>query len=343
MSSQVTLQPSGHCFPVETGETILEAALRHGLNLPYSCKNGACGACKGTLVSGEVSHRPHQDKALTAAEAAAGKALLCCAETQGDVTVNVREVSAAGDIQVKTLPCRVESIDKVKDVAVIKLKIPAAERLQFLAGQYIDILMRDGKARSFSLANAPHDDQLLELHIRHMPGGTFSDYVFNTMKVKEILRFKGPLGTFFLRDDSDKPIVFLASGTGFAPVKAIVEHALASGNRRQMVLYWGARKLDDIYMPELPAKWQAEYDNFTFIPVLSDPLPEDNWPGRTGLVHEAVLADFEDMSGYQVYACGAPAMVEVAHGAFTRERGLPEDEFFSDAFFLSKDTTPAAK
>ena len=222
---------------------------------------------------------------------------------------------------------------------VISLKLPTNERLQFLAGQYIDIFMKNGKRRSFSLANAPHDDELLQLHVRNYPGGTFAEHVFTHMKERDILRFEGPLGTFFLREDSDKPIIFVASGTGFAPVKSILEHIFyvrnLRGSERQMVLYWGNRTKADLYMADLAGSWQEEHDNFTFIPVLSEALPADNWNGRTGLVHQAVLQDFDDLAGYQVYACGAPAMVEAAHMDFTRLRRLPEDEFFSDAFTAS--------
>ncbi|AXT48091.1 MULTISPECIES: CDP-6-deoxy-delta-3,4-glucoseen reductase [Chromobacterium] len=337
MTAQVKVLPSGHTFGVEPHETVLEAALRQGVGLPYGCRDGACGACKGKVVDGEVSQDGYQEKALTEAERAQGLALFCCARPQGDITIEAREVAGAGDIQIKTLPCRVEKIEKIHDVAVLKLKLPVSERLQFKAGQYIDILMKDGKKRSFSIANAPHDDAFLELHIRHQPGGSFSDYVFSQMKEREIMRFKGPLGSFFLREDSDKPILFVASGTGFAPVKGIIEHAIHSGIQREMVFYWGARTKADLYMAELAGAWQAQNPNITFIPVLSDALPTDEWAGRTGFVHQAVLEDFENLSGYQVYACGAPLMVEAAHGSFTRERGLPEDEFFSDAFFLSKD------
>ncbi|MDH0343291.1 MULTISPECIES: CDP-6-deoxy-delta-3,4-glucoseen reductase [Chromobacterium] len=337
MTAQVKVLPSGHTFGVEPHETVLEAALRQGVGLPYGCRDGACGACKGKVVDGEVSQDGFQEKALTEAERAQGLALFCCARPQGDITIEAREVAGAGDIQIKTLPCRVEKIEKIHDVAVLKLKLPVSERLQFKAGQYIDILMKDGKKRSFSIANAPHDDAFLELHIRHQPGGSFSDYVFSQMKEREIMRFKGPLGSFFLREDSYKPILFVASGTGFAPVKGIIEHAIHSGIQREMVFYWGARTKADLYMAELAGAWQAQNPNITFIPVLSDALPTDEWAGRTGFVHQAVLEDFENLSGYQVYACGAPLMVEAAHGSFTRERGLPEDEFFSDAFFLSKD------
>ena len=244
----------------------------------------------------------------------------------------------AGDVQVRTLPCRVQKIDKVAaDVAVLYLKLPANERLQFMAGQYIDFLLKDAKRRSFSVANAPHDDEFLQLHVRHIPGGNFSNYVFTEMKEKTILRFEGPLGTFFLREDTDKPMVLMAGGTGFAPIKAIIEHALYKKTDRTMILYWGARSLADLYLPDLPVKWQAENSNLTFIPVLSDPKPEDNWAGRAGLVHQAVLDDFDDLSGWQVYACGAPVMCEVAHKTFTTERDLPDNEFYSDAFTFSAD------
>ncbi|EEG10505.1 CDP-6-deoxy-delta-3,4-glucoseen reductase [Pseudogulbenkiania ferrooxidans] len=337
MTAQVKVLPSGHTFQVDDHETILEAALRQGVGLPYGCRDGACGACKGKVLEGEVCQDGYQEKALPEQERVQGYALFCCAKPQGDLTIEVREVTGIGDIPVKTLPCRVEKIEKLHDVAVLKLKLPVSERLQFHAGQYIDILMKDGKKRSFSIANAPHDDAFLELHIRHQPGGSFSEYVFTQMKEREIMRFKGPLGTFFLREDSDKPIVFVASGTGFAPIKGIVEHALHSGITRPMVFYWGARTKADLYMADLAEQWQASNANFTYIPVLSEALPEDNWTGRTGFVHQAVLDDFDDLSGHQVYACGAPVMVEAAHRSFTRELGLPEDEFFSDAFFLSKD------
>ncbi|MXR37557.1 CDP-6-deoxy-delta-3,4-glucoseen reductase [Craterilacuibacter sinensis] len=338
MTNRVKVMSSGHTFNVEAHETILEGALREGVALPYGCRDGACGACKGKVVSGEVEQGGYQDKALPASEREQGMALFCCARPKGDISIEVREVVGAGDVQIKTLPCRVDSIEKIHDVAVLKLKLPAAERLQFKAGQYIDILMKDGKKRSFSIANAPHDDAFIELHVRHQVGGSFSDYVFNQMKEREIMRFKGPLGSFFLREDSDKPIILLASGTGFAPIKGMVEHALHHGSLRPMVFYWGARTLADLYMAELAGSWQTRHPNFTFIPVLSEALASDNWQGRTGLVHQAVLDDFANLSGYQVYACGAPVMVEAAHTGFTHMRSLPEDAFFSDAFFLSKDS-----
>lgn len=339
MSHQITIQPSGHTLVAEEDETLLAAALREGFMLPYGCRNGACGTCKGKVLSGEVDYGEFQSSALSDADIDAGKALFCVARALSDVTLECREVGAAKDIQIKTLPCRVHKLERLAhDVMVLHLKLPANERLQFLAGQYIDILLKDGQRRSFSLANAPHNDDFLQLHVRHIPGGAFSDHIFNTMKEKDILRFEGPLGSFFLREDSDKPIIFMAGGTGFAPVKAMLEHAFYHHSTREMVLYWGARQLRDLYMPQLPSQWQQEYPNFTFIPVLSEPAPEDAWPGRTGYVHEAILHDFPSLSGYEVYACGAPGMVDAAHTAFIQQN-LPEDAFFADAFLYQTTAT----
>jgi CDP-4-dehydro-6-deoxyglucose reductase len=336
---EVRLEPSGHTFTVAPGETMLAAALRQGIGLPYGCRNGACGACKGVLRSGELAYDEYQERALHASEKSAGKALTCCTHPLTDIVFEVRELSGARDLAIRTMPARVERVEKpAEDVAVLFLKLPTGERLQFLAGQYIDILLKSGKRRSFSMANPPHNDQLIELHVRKSPGGAFSSYVFDEMKERAILRFEGPLGTFYLRnDDSGKPLIFVAGGTGFAPIKAIVEHAFHHADDRPMVLYWGVRSKKDLYMPELPIGWQREHPNFTYIPVLSDPLPEDEWAGRTGFVHQAVLDDFTDLSGYQVYACGAPGMTDVARQTFVEQRGLPEDEFYCDAFTPSVD------
>jgi CDP-4-dehydro-6-deoxyglucose reductase, E3 len=331
MSYQVKIQPSGHEFTVNEGETLLAAALDAGFALPYGCRNGACGACKGKVLAGAVDYGVHQEGALTAEDKAKGLALFCCATAQSDLTIEVKEVGAVKDIPVKTLPCRIERMEKLApDVMAVWLKLPSNERLQFLPGQYIDFLLKDGTRRSFSLANTPEADALLELHIRHVSGGRFTDQVFNTMKVKDIMRISGPYGSFFLRE-SDKPAIFLAGGTGFAPIKSVLAHAFHHGVEREFVLYWGAKTLPDLYQPQVPSDWQQAHKNFTFIPVLSAPAPEPAWPGRTGMVHAAVLEDFADLSGYEVYACGAPPMVDAARKDFVA-RGLPEDAFFSDAF-----------
>src|SRR5574343_1685907 len=335
MSYQITVQPSGRQFVAEADETILDAALRQGLTMPYGCKDGACGACKGHVQSGSVDHGKAQPHALKDDEKAAGMALYCCAKPQTDLVIECKQITSGSQIPVKTLPARIEKLERLApDVIELQLRLPASERLQFLAGQYIDILLKDGRKRSFSLANAPHDDALLQLHIRHVPGGLFTDQVFSTMKQKDILRFNGPHGGFFLREESDKPIILLAGGTGFAPIKAIVEQAIAENCQRPMLIYWGAKAKVDRYMDALPAQWAAAHPHIRYVPVLSEPAADDAWSGRTGLVHQAVLADFPDLSGHQVYACGAPAMIDVAKRDFMAQ-GLPEDEFFADAFTFS--------
>jgi CDP-4-dehydro-6-deoxyglucose reductase len=219
----------------------------------------------------------------------------------------------------------------------MQIKLPANERLQFLAGQYLDFLLKDGRRRSYSIANPPHADEFIELHLRHVPGGRFTDHVFSAMKEKDILRFEGPHGSFFIREDSDKPMIFVAGGTGFAPIKGMIEHLFAEESDRQMILYWGARARKDLYLAELPLQWQQQHANFSFIPVLSDPAAEDKWQGRTGFVHQAVLDDFKDLSGFEVYACGAPVMVDAARDGMTKTRNLPEDAFFADSFVYQAD------
>ncbi len=339
----ITLSPGGQTFQAEDHETVLTAALRAGLVIPYGCKNGACGSCKGTILSGTVDYGKYQEKALPAAEREQGKALFCQCTPLSDCTLQARIVGKAGDIQVKTLPCRIHSLQKLTDdVIVLQLKLPASEKLQFLAGQYLEFILRDGTRRSFSMGNAPHDAEFVEIHVRHVPGGQFTDHVFGKMKEKDILRFEAPLGTFFLREDSDKPIVFVASGTGFAPIKAIIEHAIHKGIVRPMTLYWGGRRPKDLYMHELAQKWAAEYGAFfDYVPVISDALPEDAWTGRTGFVHRAAMEDFPDLSGCQVYACGVPIMVDSAKTDFVEKCKLPEEEFYADSFSTAADLAKA--
>ena len=332
----VTLQPSGLQFQVEEGEAVLTAALRQGFVLPYGCKSGACGSCKGKILSGSVDYGVYQAKALTEEEKAQGKALFCQAKPLSDLVLEARAIGAAKDIQIKKLPCRVQKLTRLADdVMMLQLKLPANEKLVYLAGQFIEFLLKDGSRRSFSMANAPHDSEFVELHVRRVAGGQFTDHVFEKMKERDILRFEGPLGTFFLREESDKPIVFVASGTGFAPIKAVIEHALHKGIKRQMTLYWGGRRPKDLYMNELALSWP-----FRYVPVISDALPEDNWTGRSGFVHRAVMQDFPDLSKCQVYACGVPIMVDSARKDFTTVCGLPEDEFYADSFTTQADLPP---
>ncbi|MDN2698302.1 CDP-6-deoxy-delta-3,4-glucoseen reductase [Janthinobacterium sp. SUN073] len=338
MTFQITVQPSGHQFSCEADETVLSAAIRAGVGLPYSCKSGACSSCKGKIVSGNVQHKPYQARSLTEDEATAGYSLLCCAVPQGDLVVQAREVAGSSDYPIKKMPSRVTTIEKVApDVVVLTLQLPASERLNYRAGQYIEIMLRDNKRRSYSMASAPVDGGPVSLHVRHMPGGLFTDQVFGSMKERDILRFEGPMGTFFLREDSDKPVVLLASGTGFAPLKAIVEHMINEQSPRPITLYWGARRPHDLYMDALCRQWAADLPQFTYVPVVSEALPEDAWSGRTGFVHQAVMADLPDMSAYQVYACGAPIVVESANRDFVQLCKLPTDEFYADAFTTEAD------
>lgn len=341
MSLTVTLQPSERSFVVDRDERILAAAIRQGIGLPYNCKDGACGSCKCKLLEGRVIHGAHQDKALSLAEEAAGFILTCCATPQTDCVVEARTVVGAGQFPVLKLPTRVISLAKPSgDVAVLRLQLPANQNFQFKAGQYVEFILRDGDRRSYSMANAPHNlgtPAAIELHIRHMPGGKFTDQVFSTMKEKDILRMEGPFGTFFLREDSDKPMIFLASGTGFAPIKALIEHLEASENVRPVALYWGCRTPADLYLNDWAQEAAGRLPWLSYTPVLSHAKPEEGWHGREGLVHQAVMADHPDLSGHQVYACGVPIMVESAQRDFSAQCGLPDDQFFADSFTSQAD------
>jgi CDP-4-dehydro-6-deoxyglucose reductase, E3 len=330
--NKVTIKNSGHTFDVRPSQTVLAAAIDAGINLPYGCRNGACGSCKAKLVSGTVFHNDYQGSAMSDAELAAGNTLLCCAMAQEDLVIECREVGGLAGIKPRILPARVAKKEQLAhDVIALHLQLPASERLLFKAGQYIEFILKDGKRRAFSIANAPHDADFLQLHIRVIAGGVFSEYVATELQEKAILRLEAPFGNFFLREDSDKPCIFVAGGTGFAPVKGIIEHMLHNNINRPIVLYRGARQLQDLYMHELCEKWAELMPNVTYIPVLSDAAVGDNWLGRTGYVHEAVLADVKDLSSFQAYVCGAPGMCEAAHNTFVQQ-GLDMDEFFSDAF-----------
>ncbi len=343
MSFKVTVFPSKHEFQVEAGQTVLDAALAADIVLPYSCRNGACSTCKGKVLSGEYEAGPNPAHILPAEDLAQGYTLFCQARPTSDLEIEAREIRMASDIQIRKMPARIMALDKVADdVMVIKLQLPASDPFRYYAGQYLEFIMRDGRRRSYSMACPPTDSNLVELHIRHMAGGAFTDHVFGAgdtqMKVREIQRVEGPFGSFFLREESDKPVVFLASGTGFAPIKAIVERMVETGSRRKAVLYWGGRRPADLYMDALARQWAETLPDFTYVPVLSEALPEDAWTGRSGFVHLAVLQDLPDLSGHEVYACGAPVMVDSARRDFYAQGGLSEDAFYADAFTTEADT-----
>lgn len=342
MSFKVTVHPSNHEFTAEDGQSVLDAALAAGIVLPYSCRNGACSTCKGKVVSGSYEAGASPAQVLSPEDISEGYTLFCQAKPTSDLLIEAHEIRMASDIQIRKMPSRVMAMEPAaSDVMVIKLQLPATDPYRFYAGQYLEFILKDGRRRSYSMATPPTDSNLVELHIRHMPGGAFTDHVFGTggtqMKVREILRVEGPFGSFFLRDDSDKPVVFLASGTGFAPIKAIVERMIATGDQRKAVLYWGGRRPADLYMHDKALEWARDMPNFSYVPVVSDAQGDDNWTGRTGFVHQAVLHDIPDLSGYQVYACGAPIMVNSARKDFIELCGLPEDDFFADAFTTEAD------
>lgn len=336
MSFTITLQPSERSFDVARDEPILTAAIRQGVGLPYGCKDGACGSCKSRLLAGRVIHGVHQERALSVAEEAQGFVLTCCATPQTDCVVEARSVPGAGEFPILKMPGRVLAIGRpAADVAIVRIQLPANQRFQFHAGQYIEFILRDGARRSYSMANAPHNlgtPPAIELHIRHMPGGRFTDHVFGAMQEKEIVRMEGPFGSFFLREASDKPLLLLASGTGFAPIKALIERLQATASPRHATLYWGCRSRADLYLHDWALQAAAEMPHLRYVPVLSEPQPADAWTGRIGWVHQAVMADLPDLSHHQVYACGAPVMVDSAERDFVAHCSLPAEEFFADSF-----------
>lgn len=336
MSHQVRIEPAGRILTVEDSETILDAALRSGVALPYSCRGGSCGTCKSKLLTGRVDYGQYEDRAMSAAEREAGSVLICQAKPLSDVVIEARVLEQAADIPIRILPCRVAGLERAApDVMVVSLKLPEHERFQYLAGQYIDILLRDSARRSFSLAHAPGRDELLELHIRQVPGGLFTTHVFEKLKERDLLRFQGPYGSFFLRAGSS-PVILVAGGTGFAPMQAIIEQVLAAQPDRPLHLYWGARARPDLYRHELAERWAKQHPDFRYTPVLSEPGLAEAWSGRTGFVHQAVLADYPDLSGCEVYASGPPVMIESIRREFLA-RGLPPDHLYSDSFEFSHD------
>jgi len=330
------VRPDNRIVAVRAGETLLDAGLREGIALPFDCRSGGCGECKATLRSGTVDFGAYQPGVLTPAERAAGKILTCVCTPREDVELEYVASSAPGAAPKRAWSATVETMQRLTpDVMQVMLKLEGSEPIAFYAGQYINILLDDGEKRAFSFAQAPSLSgpmrERIELHIRRIAGGRYTTHVFERMRPGDVVRFEGPLGSFFLREDSEKPMIFVAGSTGFAPVKSMLEYAFGRGMKRRMLLYWGVRRPEDLYLRELPEKWAREHPNFGFVPVISEPKPQDAWQGRTGFVHQAILADFPDLGGYQVYACGSAAMVQAAHPAFSAH-GLGPDDCFSDAF-----------
>jgi len=341
MSFTIRVPASGHEFIAEENETILEAAIRQGVGLPYGCRNGACGKCAGEVISGKTEYDTDNLRAIAKKEFETGKTLFCQACAASDLEIKVREIVKSADIEIKTLPCRVEKMALLThDIMKLQLKLPETERLQFMAGQYLEILLKDGKRRAFSIANAPHDDDYIELHIRHVPDGHFGDFVFDGLKEKTLLRINGPLGSYFLREDSNRPIILMGGGTGFAPLKGMLEHAFYISLDRPVHLFCGARARRDLYMDEMVGQWLKQHSNLKYTPVLSEPADKDDWQGETGLVHESVARHYPDLSGFDVYLSGPPPMVKAGMDLFY-QNGLPETQIYSDSFEYSDDALKA--
>ena len=342
MAFHVEIRSSGHRFPVESGETVLEAALRHGIGLPYGCRNGTCGSCLATLDSGSVQYPDGEPEALADTEAA-GKLIICQAHPLSDLVISVREIRAEQDISIKVLPCRAEQLARLShDVMLVRLKLPESERLQFLAGQYVEFILKDGRRRAFSIANAPHHDEFLEMHIRHVPGGSFTGHVFEGMRNRALLRIEGPLGSFYLREDSKRPVLMMAGGTGFAPLKGMLEHAFYIGFDRPVHLFWGVRARRDLYMNDLAQGWAQQIPDFTYTPVLSEPVQGDQWQGETGQIHEILASHYPDLGRFDIYMSGPPAMIEAATPALVAQ-GAHLDHIYSDAFEFAQDVLDKIK
>lgn len=338
MNFKITLAASGNTFDCAPGTRVLTAGLDAGLNLPHSCRAGNCSTCRARVVEGRVDHGTAHEAFLTDELKAEGFTLLCCAKPLTDLVVEVNELKLQLT-KPRTMPCRIKRIRRpAPDVAIIDLRLPLNENLMFAAGQYVEFLLPDGLTRSYSIANAPSPEGVidLELHLRHYPGGLFTDRVFTSMKVGELMNLRGPLGTFYLREETDAPLIFLATGTGIAPVASILGYMARKRIRREMSVYWGARRAEDLYADEA-IRQLAERTGARYVPVLSRPPENGAWTGRTGYVQQAALQDHPDLSAHQVYACGSPAMVAAANHHLVAAGGLPEAAFFSDAFVTERE------
>ena len=339
---QIEIRPSGTRFEARSGETVLAAAARQGITLPYSCRNGTCASCHGRVLEGRVAYPYQPPQALSAEELNTGDALFCQAVPCSDLVIEAREIEAVRDFPVRILPARVEERSFLSpQVARLLLRLPRGQRLQFMAGQYADVLLSGGRRRAFSIASPPQHEDRIELHVRHVAGGDFTEWVFGDMPERAILRLEAPLGTFFVRDDSDRPILMMGGGTGFAPLKAMVEQLLAAGDRRPLHLFWGARNRRELYQSELPKAWARDHDHIRYTPVLSEPEPGDEWDGARGLVHEVLLDKYPELSPFDVYMSGPPAMIDAARHAFLGH-GLPEDRLYYDSFDFAPRTGSAS-
>ena len=342
---QITLVPTDQSFTAERDEPVLTAALRAGLNLPHSCKGGHCSSCRARVLDGSFEYPGEIPPGLTEAEAREGYALLCQARALTDLRIETREIRPAADVEVKSLPCRIERMDRVaEDVMAVFLRLPAVEELHFRPGQYLDVMLSEGRRRSFSIASAPGDGRFLELHVRRASTSGFTGQLFDSLRAGTLLRIEGPLGQFWLRSESPRPPLMVGGGTGYAPLRAMLRQLIATGDRRPATLYWGGRTESDLYEHAWLSQLERDRRGFIYRPVLSGPGLPDAKGGavRHGLVHEAVLADHPDLTGFDVYASGPPAMIEAIRTEFARH-GLPRDQLFFDSFDYAPDTLSKMK
>lgn len=335
---QITLLPTGQRFAADPGETVLAAALRAGLNLPHSCKGGHCAACCVRVLSGNFDYEAGRPAGITPEEADRGFALLCQARALTDLTLEVREPRAAAEVEVKSLPCRIDRMERLTDdVMAVFLRLPAVETLPFRAGQYVDIILSEGRRRSFSIASAPADGPLIELHVRRASSSGFTGQLFDSMRAGTLLRIEGPLGQFWFRGESPRPALMVGGGTGYAPLRAMLRQLLAHGERRPITLFWGGRASADLYEDVWLTNVATVRPTFRYRPVLSESDAGTSGPVLTGLVHEAVLQEFPDLSGHDVYASGPPAMIQAIRDVFPAH-GLPREQLFFDSFDYAPDT-----
>jgi NAD(P)H-flavin reductase/ferredoxin len=321
-------------FPCEPDEAVLDAAERAGFVIPYSCRKGVCSTCQGGLTAGTADVRGRGG-----IEGPAEDVLLCRTRPRSDLQIAPHRIARREPQVRRTLTAKVHKIIyQADDVAVLALRFPTGVRVKFRAGQYLTVTLPDGDTRNYSMANPPHRNDGVLLHVRRVPGGRFSGEILDGLAKGDTLQVELPFGEFCIDAQSQRPVLLVVTGTGFAPVRSIVEDQIRRGADRPMHLYWGARKEADLYQADVATTWAATHGWFSFTPVLSD--PEAGWTGRTGHVHRAVLADVPDLRGHDVYACGNPAMTAAVHDEFAHIGGLPPDRCFSDAFVPSGDAAP---
>lgn len=333
---KVVIEPHGRLITVAADRPVLEGALAAGLNLPHSCKSGHCASCRARLRAGEIEYPNGIPVGLTAEEAQAGNVLLCQARARSDLIVEARLITSVAEVDIKTLPCRIARLTPLApDVLQVLLRLPAVESLRFQPGQYLDILLDRGRRRSFSIASPPHDSDLLELHVRRVAGGGFTEHLFGALPVGSLLRIEGPIGQFVYQE-TPAPLLMIAGGTGFAPLKSMLRHVLEGGVDRPIHFYWGARQSQDIYEEELVLGWARKYPQLRFTAVLSEATETKAPHHRLGWVHEAALADHPNLEPFDVYAAGPPALVEAIRTTFPGQ-GVREGRVFFDSFDYASD------